>query len=220
MRICWFCLLAVPATILAQDPVEISPDYRVEIENSSVRVLTVKHAPHAKIGMHDHPASVAVCLTDLHERLTLPDGTIREVSLKAGDVAYNEAAKHTEENLSDQPLEAVIIDLKPGAPKLKGWPVKLDPVKLDPEHHLVPLENDRVRVLRTILEPHLRSPRHQHPSYVVVYLTELHTTMTLADGRVVDNPRRPGEIAWRDPLEHVTENIGDHTAMEIQVELK
>ncbi|HLI85221.1 MAG TPA: hypothetical protein VKV17_14980 [Bryobacteraceae bacterium] len=220
MRILWLSLLAFPAALFAQDPVQLSPDYKVEIDNPSVRVLRVKHAPHAKIAMHDHPACVAVCLTDLHERLTLPDGSTREVSLKKDDVAYNPATKHAEENLSDQPLEAVIIELKPGAPKLNGWPVKLDPVKLDPEHHLVPFENDRVRVLRTILEPHLRSPRHQHPSYVVVYLTELHTTMALSDGRVVDNPRRPGEIAWRDPLEHVTENIGDHTAMEIQVELK
>ena len=32
--------------------------------------------------------------------------------------------------------------------------------------------------------------------------------------------RQPGEIAWRDPLKHVTENLGDKTAMEIQVELK
>jgi hypothetical protein len=93
-------------------------------------------------------------------------------------------------------------------------------VKLDPQHHLVPLENDRVRVLRTILEPHLKSPLHEHPHYVVVYLTGLHTNMTMADGRVVDNPRRPGEIAWRDPLKHVTENLGDKTAVEIQVELK
>ena len=98
--------------------------------------------------------------------------------------------------------------------------MKLDPVKLDPEHHPVPLENARVRVLRTILEPHLKSPMHEHPSYVVVYLTELHTTMTLADGRKVDNPRRPGEIAWRDALKHETENIGDKRAEEIQVELK
>jgi quercetin dioxygenase-like cupin family protein len=220
MRAFWLLILAIPATLFAQDPVGISRDYKVEIENSSVRVLRVKHAPHAKIPMHDHPARVVVCLTDLHERLMLPDGGTRELSLKAGDVVYNEATKHTEENVSDKPLEAVLIELKPNAPKLKGWPVDLDPVKLDPQHHLVPFENDRVRVLRTILEPHLRSPRHQHPSYVVVYLTELHTTMTLADGRVVDNPRRPGEIAWRDPLDHVTENIGDHTAVEIQVELK
>ena len=28
-----------------------------------------------------------------------------------------------------------------------------------------------------------------------------------------------GEVAWRDALKHETENIGDHTAVEIQVEL-
>jgi hypothetical protein len=61
---------------------------------------------------------------------------------------------------------------------------------------------------------------HQHPPYVVVYLTELHVTQKLADGRLVDNPRKAGDIAWRDALTHETENIADRTAMEIQVELK
>ena len=78
-------------------------------------------------------------------------------------------------------------------------------MKLDPEHHPVVLENQRVRVIRTILEPHLKSPMHEHPHYVVVYLTELHTTMKMGDGREVDNPRRPGEVAWRDALKHATE---------------
>jgi hypothetical protein len=114
--------------------------------------------------------------------------------------------------------EHIVIELKAGAPK--SPPVQLDPVKLDPEHHIVILENDRVRAIRTILVPHLKSPRHEHPHYVVVYLTDLHTTMTMADGREVDNPRRPGDVAWRDALNHVTENIGDKTAIEIQVEIK
>ena len=82
------------------------------------------------------------------------------------------------------------------------------------------IENDRVRVLHTILDPHIKSPMHEHPSYVVVYITELHTTQTLPDGRKVDNPRKPGEIAWRDALSHVTENIGDKRAEEYQIELK
>ena len=55
---------------------------------------------------------------------------------------------------------------------------------------------------------------------MVVYLTELHTAMKLSDGEVIDNRRRAGEIAWRDALQHETENIGDRQAMEIQVELK
>ena len=206
-------------TLMAQDPVIVSPhDFHVEIENNRVRVLRVKEGAHEKAPMHQHPPSVAVYLTDVHERVTSADGSVQEVMRKAGDVAYRDAVTHAEENLSDQPFEAVLVELKPGGPK--AAPVKLDPVNLDPAHHLVPVENDRVRVLRTILEPHLRGPEHDHPAYVVVYLTELHTTMTLADGRKVDNPRKPGEVAWRDAYRHTTENIGDHTAAEIQIELK
>jgi hypothetical protein len=131
-----------------------------------------------------------------------------------GAVQYFEGkTKHVYEN-----GEHVLIELKRGAPKSPA--VALDPVKLDPEHHIVILENDRVRAIRTILEPHLKSPRHEHPHYVVVYLTDLHTTMTMADGKEVDNPRKPGDIAWRDALSHVTENIGEKTAVEIQVEIK
>ena len=77
-----------------------------------------------------------------------------------------------------------------------------------------------MRVLRTVLEPHVKSPVHDHPAYVVVYLTELHTTMAVSDGRLLDNVRRKGEVAWRDAMRHSTENIGSQTAMEIQVELK
>jgi beta-alanine degradation protein BauB len=203
-------LLSLAVAALAQD--------KVEIDNPWVRVLRLKLPPHKKIAMHDHPATVAVFLTDIHEKITAADGTVRTLDRKAGEVGFNEANKYAEENLSDQPLEAVSIELKPGAPK--SPPITLDPVKLDAEHHLVAFENDRVRVLRTILPPHVKSPMHEHPHYVVVYLTELHTTMKLGDGRVVDNPRQAGDIAWRDALKHQTEQMGDKTAMEIQVEIK
>ena len=89
----------------------------------------------------------------------------------------------------------VLIELK--RRRAESPAVALDPVKLDPEHHNVILENDRVRAIRTILEPRLKSPRHEHPHYVVVYLTDLHTTMTMADGRNVDNPRKPGDSVAR-----------------------
>jgi quercetin dioxygenase-like cupin family protein len=212
--------IGVAAVSVAQDPLQVSSDYKLEIENTWVRVLRVNRGPHGKTPLHQHPASVLVFLTDYHQKVTGADGNAQEVTRKAGDVSYTNAVKHSEENLSDQPLEAVVIELKPRPAEYKPAPITLDPVKLDPEHHLVPLENDRVRVLRTILEPHLKSPMHQHPHYVVVYLTELHTTMKLGNGKMVDNPRRQGEIAWRGALKHETENIGDRTAIEIQVELK
>lgn len=211
-------LLSLAMTAAAQDPVKLSPDYKVEIDNAWVRVLRVKHPPHAKIALHEHPAKVAVYLTDVHEKITAADGTVGNLDRKAGEVEFSEATKHAEENLSSLPLETVLIELKTGAPK--SPPITLDPVKLDAEHHLVAFENDRVRAIRTILPPHVKSPMHEHPHYVVVYLTDLHTTMKLSDGRVIDNPRHPGDIAWRDALKHQTEQMGDKTAMEIQVEIK
>jgi hypothetical protein len=185
----------------------------VEIDNRYVRVVrTVLNGREARL-MNTAADSVMVFLSDARIRMDAQVTTRRH-----GDVAYFARAIGTIENFSDQRAEFIVIELKPE--RIHSAPVKLDPVKLDPEHHTVPLENDRVRVLRTVLEPHLKSPVHDHPSYVVVYLTELHTTMKLADGSMVDNPRRPGEVAWRDAYQHQTENIGDHTAVEIQVELK
>ena len=203
----------------AQDPAKISTDVKVEIDNQWVRVLRSSFAPNASRGMHQHPNTVMVCLTNVDLKITNMDGTVQEVHRKAGDVAYMDSARHSEVNLSDQPAQVVLVELKPQAPHPPAT-VKLDPVKLDAEHHTVPLENERVRVLRTVLEPHIKSPVHEHPHYVVIYLTDLHTTMKLESGVMVDNPRRAGDIAWRDAYSHQTENIGEQTAVEIQVELK
>jgi quercetin dioxygenase-like cupin family protein len=211
-------LACVALSLPAQDPVKVSPDFKIEIENQWVRVLRSHFAPHASHGMHQHPNTVLIYLSDADIRVTNVDGTVQEVHRKSGDVAYVDPVLHSELNLSDKPADVVLVELKPE--RINSAKVTLDPVKLDPEHHTVPIENDRVRVLRTVLEPHIKSPVHEHPSYVVVYLTDLHTTMKLADGRMVDNPRKAGDIAWRDAYSHQTENMGDKTAVEIQVELK
>jgi len=198
-------------TATAQDP-------KPEIENNWVRVWRLHQAPGEHVALRQRTPFVVVFLTDAHERVTGADSKSQEVTHQAGETGYIDGALDSAENLSDRPMDAILIELK--AARIHSVPVTLDPVKLDPKYHTVDFENDRVRILRTILEPHIKSPMHEHPAYVVVYLTELHTTMKLGDGRVVDNPRRPGEVAWRDPLKHETENIGDHTAVEIQVELK
>jgi len=187
----------------------------VEIDNAWVRASRVNLAPHEKLAMREYPASVIVYLTDARESVAG-----RVITHKTGETAYLAAGLREQENISDQPLEEVVIEFKPGAPRPATPPITRDPVKLDPKYHTVDFENEHVRVLRTVLEPHIKSPMHQHPPYVVVYVTELHTTMALSDGRLVDNVRRRGEVAWRDAMQHSTENIGNQTAMEIQVELK
>jgi quercetin dioxygenase-like cupin family protein len=190
----------------------------LELQNDWVRVWRSKLAPHQKTPIAEHLPLVTVYLTDAHLRITGANGRQEDVVQAAGTVTYRGGAGYAEENLSDRPLEAIVVELKPDATRSPR--ITLDPVVLDPQYHTVPFENDRVRVLRTVLAPHVKSPLHEHPHYVVVYLTELHTTMELGDGRVVDNPRRAGEVAWRDAMKHATENIGEQTAVEIQVEVK
>ena len=181
-----------------------APIYKVEVENAWVRVVREIVPPREASQAHK-AATVIVWLSDSARH-------------KAGDVVYNEAGAQGDQNTTDHSVESIVVELKTGAPP--STPITLDPVKLDPKYHIVVLDNPRVRALRTILEPGIKSPLHEHPHYVVVYLTELHTTMELADGRVVDNPRRPGETAWRDYMKHATLNVGKQTAVEIQIELK
>src|SRR5271166_3584452 len=119
-------LIVAAATAAAQDPVAVSPgNYKIEVENAWVRVLRVTQEPQEKTPMHQHPASVSVYLTDVHQRLTGEDRRVREVKHKPGDVAFAAAVKRTEENLSDRPLELVLIELKPGAPKPVSPPITL-----------------------------------------------------------------------------------------------
>jgi len=199
-------LLAGLAIAAAQGkPADGKPFYKVEIDNAWVHVVREVVPPHQTTEPHKHLESVTVWLSDSRQH-------------KAGDVSHALEGLHVEDNSSDHQVEEIVIELKKNAPPSK--PVALDPVKLDPKYHIVAFENDRVRALRTILEPGIKSPLHEHPHYVVVYVTELHTTMTLGDGRQVDNPRHPGETAWRDYMKHSTLNIGRQTAVEIQVELK
>lgn len=190
------------APVLAQ-----AADLHVEVDNPWVHATRVTLAPHEKLAPRDYAESVVVYLSDTG-------------SHKDGDTAHFAPGTRIEENTTGHAAEEVIVELKPGAPPQPAHEYSRDPVKLDPAHHSVDFENARVRVLRTILVPHLKSPLHDHPAYVVVYLTELHTTMAITGGKTVDNPRRKGEVAWRNAMQHATENIGSQTASEIQIEMK
>lgn len=105
------CLAGTAA--MAQDPVKVASEhYKVEIENAQVRVLRIHYDGHSKSAMHSHPNNVVVFLTDAHVKFTTPDGKSVESSQKAGATAWNAAVTHSVENLSDQPIEGIIVELK------------------------------------------------------------------------------------------------------------
>jgi quercetin dioxygenase-like cupin family protein len=104
----------------AQDAVKADPKhYKVEFENSEVRVLRIHYGPHEKSVMHHHPDSVVTMLTDSHVRFTMPDGTTQEQNMKAGDSKFTPAGNHLPENLGDTAMEGILVELKHPAPAPK-----------------------------------------------------------------------------------------------------
>jgi hypothetical protein len=55
---------------------------------------------------------VVVYLTDQNGRMTTPDGKVDTAQHKAGEASWGGPVKHQEENLSDKPFEAVVVELK------------------------------------------------------------------------------------------------------------
>jgi quercetin dioxygenase-like cupin family protein len=104
-------LPAVP--VAAQDAVVADPKhYKVEFENDEVRVLRITYGPNEKSVMHEHPANVAVFLTDTNGKFTMPDGKTVGELMKAGTVQWDVGGKHLPENVSDKPFELILVELK------------------------------------------------------------------------------------------------------------
>jgi quercetin dioxygenase-like cupin family protein len=98
---------------VSADPVQVdSKHYTIDAENDHVRVIRARYGPREKSVMHGHPSLVAVFLTSNHGRFTFPDGRTEERSWKAGESMIMPAEEHLPENLSDNPLEVVLIELK------------------------------------------------------------------------------------------------------------
>jgi quercetin dioxygenase-like cupin family protein len=104
-------MAAAPA--MAQDPVKVdAKHYKVEFENDQVRVLRITYGPHEKSVMHAHPASVAVFLSDVSVKFTLPDGKTASSDVKAGMAQWEAGGKHLPENVGDKPFELILVELK------------------------------------------------------------------------------------------------------------
>lgn len=109
-----------PLTVMAQDPVKVSPElYKVVIDNASVRALDVHIPAGAKSPMHSHPASVISAFTACKIKFTSSDGKTREAEFKPGDAVWRDAETHAAENVGSAECHALQIELKTASKKAK-----------------------------------------------------------------------------------------------------
>lgn len=94
-----------------------------------------------------------------------------------------------------------------------------DAVAVDPDHHHVILENERVRVFEVLADAGARSPMHTHPPFVLVSLGKARLRMTMADGKTTIFDLHPGQVLWLENVEHSWELIagqGHVVAVEVK----
>ncbi|MDA1314308.1 MAG: hypothetical protein O2968_13290 [Acidobacteria bacterium] len=97
------------------DPVKVDPKhYTVDFENDQVRVVRVRIGPNESTPMHEHVRKrVATFLTDQNFRAINAGGKTEAAVNEAGAVVWGEGPlRHREENLSDEPFEALMVELK------------------------------------------------------------------------------------------------------------
>jgi hypothetical protein len=107
------------------------------------------------------------------------------------------------------------------------WPDSLDALSAAPQHHILLLENDHVRVLETRIPPGHRTPVHTHrwPSvlYVVTWgdwIRRDEAGTILLDSRTL-GPAAPATVVWSPALPpHSLENVGSMEIRVVSVELK
>ncbi len=99
-------------------------------------------------------------------------------------------------------------------------PVSADPIKVDPKHYKVELENDRVRVLRITYGPREKSVMHSHPDGLAVFLTENRARFTFPDGQTEERTWTAGQTMFIPAEAHVPENLTDNQLELILIELK
>ena len=99
-------------------------------------------------------------------------------------------------------------------------PARSDPVRTDPNHYKVEMENDQVRVLRVKYGPHEKSVMHSHPATVAVFLTDGHYRFTYPDGRTEEIRTQAGQVQHFAAFQHNAENLSAQPFELIAIELK
>ncbi len=193
------------------------------LDNDQVRVIRALEKAHVKGKFHEHKMNrVMVYLQAGKQQFEYQGGKPTKVfNWKPGQVVWSEPeGMHSPEVMSDESFNIVEVELKqPGTGKA-NIPA-MDPLKVDPKHYKLVLDNNQVRVLRVKVGPHETIPMHEHGmNRVTVFLTDQVDKITTADGKEDTVRHKAGDFAWGTPLKHKEENVGDQPFELVLIDIK
>jgi len=182
-------------------------DLKIDNPQASVRFITEQ--PHQPIARQDRSLNRVLVYIDSGQMIDMPAGSKpRKIDVKAGDVRWSPAQDtYTSESISDHPIRIVEVELKNTSPAAASFSA-IDPLKADPKHYSLVLENKQVRVLRVHFGPNEQGELHEHTlNHIVVYLNDQ------ARGKT-------GDVRLDEPMKHNEQNPLDHAVERIAIDLK
>ena len=99
------------STASAQDAMKYGLKHlKVLAEDEKVRVLEYAPTKGDKTPVHSHPSSVVYVIKGGKVRYELPDGSVKNVDLKTGEVLLRPPVTHADEALDD--VDVILVELK------------------------------------------------------------------------------------------------------------
>ncbi|MDO8536959.1 MAG: cytoplasmic protein [bacterium] len=95
-----------------------------------------------------------------------------------------------------------------------------DPIVTSSEIYGVIFENEKVRVIKSIMKVGAKAQLHHHPDRVIYVVNGAHLKIK-SSGMEWDNKiLKTGDVYWASAVDHEVENIGPTDSYNIVVELK
>ena len=103
---------------------------------------------------------------------------------------------------------------------LPSFAAAQDPVKVDPSHYKVLIDNPAVRVLKVDVAAGAKSPMHSHPDALLVPLASGSARFTMPDGKTVDSLLTKETAVFTPASTHAPLNVGTTRVDAILIEFK
>jgi quercetin dioxygenase-like cupin family protein len=214
LSVCFLAWNALPTS--AQDSVRVDPHVKVEFENAQVRVIRMAYPSGATAPTHTHDLPRAVVeLIDSKQRAD--DGTVIERKRWTSRFAEPNTSPHKAVYLTS--AESIAVELK--GPAGASVPVpSTNATVVDPAHHKVEFEDNRIRIVRMTYPVGAKIPMHSHLPGVSIVLTATSVHSWAPDNKETDGQTVAGSVAWSDAGTHANEVRGKSPLELVRIELK
>ena len=193
-------------TAFAQDPTKVAAaNYKVILENPSVRILKITYTPGAKSAPHSHPEAVVIPLVTSKVQFTGTDGKSEERELASEAAMFVPAETHSVVNLGTGPVDAILVEFKSKAPGTATLPDTRTSLGMK---HIA--DSPRAVVYRATAEPTFHEPAGSKHEFDQVVISLSAAQMSLAiDGKPAKTKWARGDVQFIPRgVAHESKNMG------------